>query len=198
MGIKLREKKKTGVNQSAIQKGLTHTFAKKPNGKNKTGRPDKYNDAVARHICKELTKGRTLTRICGDDEGMPHISTVMAWKQPKDVRFNQEFLELYTLAREAQAEVIADMCDDIANDGRNDTYIKIDEKTGKRTRMIDYDVLGRSALRIKTKQWNAKYLFPSRFGDKVKTEITGADGKDFNPIVPVLTVNFIGKKKEQE
>jgi hypothetical protein len=122
----------------------------------KPGRPSSYSQAMADLICNGLAEGRSLRSICSADN-MPHAGTVCRW-----LAAHAEFREQYARAREAQAETLFDEMLDIADDGRNDTYL--DENGNKRT---DHDVIARSKLRVETRKWMAGKLKPKVYGDKV-------------------------------
>ena len=159
------------------------------------GRPRVYTREVGEFICDELKKGRTLTKIC-QDPNVPCLVTVFKWLSPTNTRYNAIFLKSYKEARAIQAEVWADMTDDISNDGSNDTYETYNKKTGEREVKVDHDVIQRSALRVKTKQWLAAHLLPTKFSDR--HIVTGEDGKPLIPTDTKLIVNFIGGTKEEE
>ena len=71
---------------------------------------------------------------------------------------------------------MADEMMDIADDGRNDTYV--DEKGRKK---VDWDVVHRSKLRVDTRKWIASKLKPKIYGDRTFSQITG---KDDSPLLP--------------
>ena len=77
-------------------------------------RPSTYADQVGAEICGRIAGGESLRRICKADR-MPSQSTVFVW-----LRQNDAFRQLYTLAREDQAEFWAEEILEIADDGTND------------------------------------------------------------------------------
>ncbi len=78
---------------------------------------------------------------------------------------NEDFRKRYAISREQQAERMAEELLDIADDGSNDT--QVDEK-GRR--IVDFDHINRSRLRVDTRKWIASKLLPKKYGDKT-TEI---------------------------
>lgn len=66
------------------------------------GRPTSYKLTTEGAICEQLAAGASLVSIC-KQAGMPSYSTAMGW-----LRRHDEFLEMYTLAREDQADTLAD------------------------------------------------------------------------------------------
>lgn len=79
--------------------------------------------------------------------------------------------ELWDAAYRDRADALFDEAIEIADDGRNDTYI--DEEGN---RQVDYDVIARSRLRVDTRKWAASKLNPARYGDVVRNEISGPGG----------------------
>lgn len=134
----------------------------------KPGRPSIYSEAVADRICERLMDGVSLRTICEADD-MPCKSTVLRWLQS-----NQDFRQRYILAREMQAENIADEILEIADDARNDWMERHggdDEGYQPNTEHIQ-----RSRLRIDARKWMASKLAPKRYGDKIQQEVSGPDG----------------------
>lgn len=87
-----------------------------------------------------------------------------------------EFSEQYARAREAQADKLAEEALQIADDGRNDTYVDGDGNV-----KTDTEVIQRSKLRVDTRKWLASKMAPKKYGDKVA--IGGAD--DLGPVQTV-------------
>jgi len=117
----------------------------------KAGRPSKYTPDLAEFICDQMIEGRDLTDICSDGD-MPSRVTVYRWR-----RDYPEFETQYMRAREALADwelnhlkKLAESCTE-AN--VNSTRVKLNHY-----------------------QWRLMKIAPRTYGDRVKTEITGADG----------------------
>lgn len=163
--------------------------------KRKVGRPSSYTDKVGKYICQEIMKGRTITSIC-KKEGMPCLPTVFNWLNKLNNAYNEDFLKSYSQAREVQAEVMADEIKDIADNGENDTYVAVNPKTGKKELRINYDHIKRSALRVDSRKWLAAHLLPRKFSDRM--ELTGAGGKDLNPVPTNIVVNFVKPEKKDD
>jgi hypothetical protein len=111
-------------------------------------RPTSYNLELAALICERLGQGEALKRICQDDH-MPSQAIVYIWltKHP-------EFLEMYTRAREDQADTLADEITDIAD-------------------RADPENVNVARLRVDARKWVAAKLKPKKYGDKTETEHTG-------------------------
>ena len=80
------------------------------------GRPSIYSDELANKLCEELSKGRSLKKICLDD-GMPCERTVMRWLADGE---HNEFCQQYAQARNAALDVMADEVLEIADEGSED------------------------------------------------------------------------------
>lgn len=126
-------------------------------------RPSNYTQALAAKICGELAMGRPLVRICREED-MPAVSTVYLWLTQKP-----DFLDMYTRAREDQADTMADELIDIADDVTGDP--------------------ARDRLRLDARKWVAAKLKPRKYGDKVA--VGGAD--DLPPIQAKVIVEFTDK-----
>jgi len=111
----------------------------------KTGRPSTFSVDVAGTICQEIMAGKSLREICARED-MPGASTVYAW-----LREHPEFQEGYALAREVQADVLADEVIEIA-----DT-----EPDPNRARVM-----------IDARKWLASKLRPKKYGDHLKLDHT--------------------------
>lgn len=130
--------------------------------KPKVGRPSRKSEEELNEICNRIANGESLASICRD-EGAPTYSTVMEW-----LKEDKKFSDRYTLARETQAERMAEEILEIADDGRNDT--QVDEKGHQ---SVDYDHIQRSKLRVDARKWVAARLLPKKYGDRpLETNIT--------------------------
>lgn len=133
------------------------------------GRPSSYTPEKAQEICELLASGMSLRKIC-ESKTMPERPAVFRW-----LFNNEEFRNQYAQAREAWADAEFENIFDIADDGRNDTYKDDDGNT-----KTDWDVLGRSKLRIDTRRWALARMSPKKYGDKVTNEHTGPNGEPLN------------------
>lgn len=133
-----------------------------------TGRPSEFNQAVAEAITERIADGESLRSICSD-EAMPAKSTVFKWLSQ-----NKEFADQYARAREEQAETLASEIVAIADekDGR-----AIVGGEGEEVAVVfDSTAVARNRLRVDARKWVAAKLKPKVYGEKVTTELTGADG----------------------
>ena len=125
------------------------TKKKPPELRQQDGAKTTYTVAVAERICTMISKGRTITSICSDDD-MPGLDAVYGWlrKQPA-------FAEAYARAREDQQDTFAAQILDIS-DTETDPH--------------------RARNRIDARKWHAAKAAPRKYGEKVTQEHTGADG----------------------
>lgn len=141
------------------------------------GPPTTFTQEIADLICEALAEGHSLRSICAA-ANMPAKSTVFKWLNEQ-----KAFSDQYARAREAQADALFDDILEIADDGRNDTYI--DDNGHVRT---DTDVIARSKLRVDARKWMAAKLRPKVYGDKVQQELSGPDG---GPVPTEVTFKIV-------
>ena len=88
------------------------------------------------------------------------MGTVFRWlADPERVSFREQ----YAMAREVQAETMADEIVSI-DDGNG---MGIEEKVA---------LSARDRLRVDSRKWVASKLLPKKYGDKVQAELSGPDG----------------------
>jgi len=126
----------------------------------KAGRPSTYSEKTADEIVQRMIEGESLTAIC-KDEKMPPRVTVYAWfdKHP-------DFYARCARAREALADYLVDEIDELAKSATKDNIEQI-------------------KIQVSTKQWRAMKIAPRMYGDRSRTEVTGANG---GPIQTQATV----------
>lgn len=127
-------------------------------------RPSSFTQETADAICERLADGESLRSICLDD-WMPARSVVFKW-----LASNDAFADQYARAREEQAEKYLDEIIEIADDGSNDTY-----ETEDGQRKTDWDVIGRSKLRVDARKWAMSKLAPKKYGEKQSIEHSVSD-----------------------
>jgi hypothetical protein len=81
----------------------------------------------------------------------------------------------YERARQIQFHRWADEILTIADDGRQDIVIRR-LPDGATERVVNHEHISRSKLRIDSRKWILSKLLPSKFGDGVASELTGANG----------------------
>jgi hypothetical protein len=125
-----------------------------------------YTPELAEKICAGLADGKSLRAIC-KLKGMPSKATVFVW-----LRNNPEFANMYGIARDDQADVLADQVVEIADNAGS-------TKGG----------INKARLMIDARKWFAGVTRPKKYGSKVTQEHTGAGG---GPITQTVTVEYVG------
>ena len=127
-----------------------------------------YSPALAAEICARLARGESLRSICSTPE-MPDESTVRGWY----VDNHEGFAPQYARARDIALDLMADETLSIAD--TQEEGVKITDKwTG--TEITRADMTEHRRLRVDTRKWYLAKLAPKRYGDRLHTEVTGADG----------------------
>lgn len=133
---------------------------------NKMGRPNSYTSWKAKAICMRIMEGESLRSISAR-KYYPSKRTILYW-----LTSNKEFLHQYTQAREIQQEHFYDELFEIADDGRNDTYLK-QGKDGAEFEAVDHEHINRSRLRIDTRKWVMERMAAKKYGNKQQIEHSG-------------------------
>lgn len=128
------------------------------------GKPRKYTPELAAQICDALKTGKTLRAVCRADETLPAEASIREWVRDDRNGFASQYLR----AREIGYLAMADELAEISDDGSNDTYT--DEDGNEKT---NWDVLGRSKLRVDTRKWLLSKALPKIFGDKLDLNHSG-------------------------
>ncbi len=123
-------------------------------------RPTKFNQKLADEICERLMNGESLRSISLSDH-MPQRSTIHHW-----LATNSAFSDQYVVARDFQADTLADELIHIADTAED---------------------VNKARLQVDTRKWAASKLKPKKYGDKL--DVT-SDGKP----MPVL-VRFVGENE---
>ena len=137
------------------------------------GRPQIYNEELGDTICAWLASGKSLTSFCSID-GNPTYPTIMKWLWKGGLWYKETFSKNYAIARQQQAQCMADQLIDIADDGKND-YMELMDKQGEKYVKMNGEYIARSRLRVDVRQWIAKNLLPKVYGDKTNLKVTDAD-----------------------
>jgi len=135
----------------------------------KKGRPTLYTIAIAEAICEEIAKGKSLVNIC-KDMGLTY-SVVMVW-----LNVHLDFQDKYVVAREQQADYLADEILEIADNCTDDIALLMAEHSagdGSRA-VIKQTAISRARLQIDARKWIASKLKPKKYGERV-TQTMGID-----------------------
>jgi len=130
------------------------------------GRLTDYTKELADDICELIaTTDRGLHSICKEF----NISVVSVFNWLKDSRY-EYFLNNYTRAKEAQAELMAGEIVKIADQPLIGEIIKVG-KDGVSTETGDN--VQRSRLMVESRKWVASKLLPKKYGDKLDVTSDG-------------------------
>jgi hypothetical protein len=105
-------------------------------------------------ICLDIAMGKTVTHACFDHGVQKQDVYKLTLADPS-------FREMYDEARQIQAEGMVDDIIDISDDKSRDL-------TGLKT---NFDVINRSALKVKTRQWIMSKMNYAKYGDRVQQDI---------------------------
>jgi hypothetical protein len=119
------------------------------------GGPSEYDEDLFVEILTAISTGRTLIEILDEKPRMPSISKFNTWIMD-DPGANERYLAARTLQADAFVDQIIVMADDPAN--------------------TDPDTANWRRMQIDARKWTASRLRPSRWGDRVMNEVTGAEG----------------------
>lgn len=136
-------------------------------------RPTDYTPELAAAICERIADGESLKAVC-TAEDMPSKSSVYLW-----LTRHSEFSDMYTRAREDQADTLADEIIDIADDSTRDTILKKNHD-GTTYEVANTEWINRSRLRVDARKWVAAKLKPKKYGERL----------DHNHTVEPINVNI--------
>ena len=131
----------------------------------KKGRPSIYSPELAAKICQLIRSGKSERQICAM-KGMPAIQTLWVWKQKYP-----DFLEQSARARADSAEFYNDQ-----RQKKADELYKIAKKHLKMGLDIPKGVVEAIKVSIQEDAREAGLRDDSRYGDRKRVALTGADG----------------------
>jgi hypothetical protein len=114
-------------------------------------RPNPKDPGILDRLCEGIISGDSITKVCKPLD-MPDYTMVY-----RVMASDPEFAKAIAQARVAQQEAEIDKMIDIADAAT--------EKTAQVAK-----------LQIWARQWRAAKLAPKKYGDRIQTEVTGADG----------------------
>lgn len=129
------------------------------------GRPTDYSIKLVSTICDRISEGESLRSICRDAE-MPNKCTVFNW-----LLKHKDFQDLYALAREAQADALADEIIYIADTPLLGTKTKTGADGDVET--TEGDMIEHRRLQVDARKWVAAKLKPRKYGETRNVEVTG-------------------------
>lgn len=133
------------------------------------GRHSEYTPEIGAKICELLAEGNSAGAIC-EREDMPSRPTLFRWLYQ-----NADFRNLYAQAREHWADAVFEEIFDIADTAERDTIIK-KNKNGEEYEAENHEFINRSRLRVDTRKWALARMSPKKYGELIKSEISGPNG----------------------
>ena len=125
----------------------------------KMGRPSVFTQHIADIICVRISEGESLKSITQDEE-MPDRATVYRWLAADPL-----FCDMYTRAREDQADTLADEI--LAISDEQPEVIAVVNRQGELIEhKLDGAFLQWQRNRIDTRKWIAMKLKPRKYGDR--------------------------------
>ena len=117
---------------------------------NKVGRPSDYTEEIASIICERIAAGKSLRKVCEEDDALPNIGTVMRWLAKDEYA---EFSAQYTRAQENRADVYFEQT------------MEISDAVG-----TDRDDIAKARLRVDTRKWVCARMNPKKYSDKISID----------------------------
>jgi hypothetical protein len=117
----------------------------------KMGRPTKYTEELVERFCEEIINGCSVHEICSRP-GWPSEATFYNWLQD-----HEDFLEKYRIARELQADLLAD-----------EVLLIVDGKLPVLTDEPNKDTavrVSRDIARAKHRVWKVGRMSPRKWGE---------------------------------
>ncbi|HRC86187.1 MAG TPA: hypothetical protein PK413_11305 [Thermoanaerobaculia bacterium] len=135
------------------------------------GRPSIYTPELAAYICGEIAAGRSLRSICREDD-TPSLKTIFLWLG--DARY-ESFLQQYEAAMAARSDTLVEDMLEICDDSSKDYRLVVEEGSAPKL-VFDGEHVQRSRLKVDTRKWIASKFKPKKYGESMRTELTGKDG----------------------
>lgn len=126
------------------------------------------DDQVKDELCRRLIEGESLRSICRID-GMRDKATICRW-----LAADEDFAKRYTIARDLQAEALADEILDIADTPI--VGIKTTTKADGSVERVEGDMIDHRRLRVDARKWVASKLAPKKYGEAALIKLGDNDG----------------------
>lgn len=137
-------------------------YAPKAEDSVKLGRPTDYSPELADKICKAISQGNSLKKICDSNYSMPCQASIFNW-----LTQYPDFLEKYTKAKEQGIEAKAEELEDIGDEAIEAAW-KADPKAAGA-------IVQAYKLKIDNMKWAMSKLKPKKYGDKIDMTTNGKD-----------------------
>jgi hypothetical protein len=149
------------------------------------GRPTLYTEELATYIVRKVATSEVgLKALCASDDKMPDHSTINEWRWDYP-----EFSSRYLVAKQMQAHLLAEDCEDIAME-----KLYVEDALGQKR--VDPGFTQSQRLRIDTKKWHASKLNPHYFGDKKLAEEMKAQSEEMKAEIQALRAELAEKNRK--
>jgi hypothetical protein len=150
------------------------------------GRPTIYSEKLANKICKVVSStSYGIRKICRLNPDFPDPDTIRVWRLEKD-----GFSASYNKAKQAQADILAEDCLDIADDDSGDLRMTKDGDE-----VFNGEFAARSRLRVDTRKWLASKLIPKVYGDRLELEKKEEENHELREEIRQLRAKLDQKNK---
>ena len=130
-----------------------------------------YTDELAEEICERISAGELLINIL-DEDHMPTVRRNNQW-----LKANPDYQQLYKESINDRLSIFEEQVIQIADDAAHD-FKEIIKQGGKRTRVVDPEVIARAKLRVDVRFKHLKAGKPQKWGDS--TTIITKDQDEFD------------------
>lgn len=116
------------------------------------------------YIFEQIGQGRSVRQILRDDKDiikLPSREAFYTW-----LTRSVELLDRYAYVTKVRADILFDEIFEIADDGRNDTYVNSDG-----LEVTNHEHVQRSRLRIDARKWALARMAPEKYGDKQEHDV---------------------------
>lgn len=119
-------------------------------------------------VCRRLIEGDSLRAVCRT-ENMPSKMTICRW-----LAADEEFRRQYAIARDMQAEALADEILDIADNPM--PGVKTTTKGDGSVEKVTGDMIDHRRLQVDARKWIASKLAPKKYGEAALIKLGDSDG----------------------
>ncbi len=117
---------------------------------NKVGRPSDYTEETASIICERIAEGKSLRKVCEEDDALPSMRAVMRWLAKSE---HEEFRQHYTRAQDERADVYFEETREISDD--------VSAEPG---------AVAKARLQVDTRKWVCARMNPKKYSDKISID----------------------------
>lgn len=149
------------------------------------GQPTLYNEEIAQYVLDRVASTTCgLKTLCKEDPKMPAQDTVNLWRWK-----HPEFSERYLAAKQVQAHLLAEACEEEAKE-------KLYYTDASGAERVDAGFTAAQRLLIDTRKWHASKVSPHFYGDKKSIEDIKNQQQDL--LEEVLSIRAELKEKNKK